>query len=166
MHVEVMATDDLGDRSYLVHDGFLAVVVDPQRDVDRIEKVLAGLGVRCAMVLETHIHNDYVTGGCELAQRSGCPYVVSAGDDVSFDRVAVRDGDQLSVGSMRVRVLSTPGHTATHLAYVISVGNGVPAVFTGGSMLYGSVGTHRSRRCRADRRPHPGPIPFGAPPGR
>jgi hydroxyacylglutathione hydrolase len=140
MHVEVMATDDLGDRSHLVHDGFLAVVVDPQRDVDRIEKVLAGLGVRCAMVLETHIHNDYVTGGWELAQRSGCPYVVSAGDDVSFDRVAVGDGDQLSVGSMRVRVLSTPGHTATHLAYVISVGNGVPAVFTGGSMLYGSVG--------------------------
>jgi hydroxyacylglutathione hydrolase len=140
VHVEVVATDDLGDRSYLVHDGFYAVVVDPQRDVDRIEKTLAGLGVRCAMVLETHIHNDYVTGGYDLAQRAGCPYVVSAGDDVSFDRVAVRDGDQLSVGSMRVRVLSTPGHTATHLSYVISVGDGVPAVFTGGSMLYGSVG--------------------------
>jgi glyoxylase-like metal-dependent hydrolase (beta-lactamase superfamily II)/rhodanese-related sulfurtransferase len=140
VHVEVVATDDLGDRSYLVHDGVYAVVVDPQRDVDRIEKTLAGLGVRCAMVLETHIHNDYVTGGYELARRTGSPYVVSAGDDVSFDRVAVRDGDQLSVGSMRVRVLSTPGHTATHVSYVISVGNGVPAVFTGGSMLYGSVG--------------------------
>ena len=120
--------------------GYLAVVVDPQRDVDRIEKALAGLGVRCAMVLETHIHNDYVTGGYDLAQRTGCPYVVSAGDDVSFDRVAVRDGDELSVGSMRVRVMSTPGHTDTHLSYVISVGDGTPAVFTGGSMLYGSVG--------------------------
>jgi hydroxyacylglutathione hydrolase len=140
MHVEVMPTEDLGDRSYLVHDGSLAVVVDPQRDVDRVEKALAELGVRCAMVLETHIHNDYVTGGYDLAQRTGCPYVVSAGDEVSFDRLAVRDGDELSVGSMTVRVIATPGHTDTHLAYVIAVGSETPAVFTGGSLLYGSVG--------------------------
>ncbi len=140
VHVEVIATDDLGDRSYVVHDGNSAVVIDPQRDVDRVEKTLAELGVRCAMVLETHIHNDYVTGGYELAQRSGCPYVVSADDNVSFDRVAARDGDELSVGAMNVRVMSTPGHTDTHLAYVISIDDATPAVFTGGSLLYGSVG--------------------------
>ena len=140
MHVEVIATEDLGDRSYLVHDGESAVVVDPQRDIDRVEKALADQGVRCAMVLETHIHNDYVTGGYELAQRSGCPYVVSAEDQVSFDRLAVRDGDELSVGTMTIRVVSTPGHTDTHLAYVVSVGAETPAVFTGGSLLYGSVG--------------------------
>jgi glyoxylase-like metal-dependent hydrolase (beta-lactamase superfamily II)/rhodanese-related sulfurtransferase len=140
VHVEVIDTADLGDRSYLVHDGESAVVVDPQRDFDRVEKALAGLGVQCAMVLETHMHNDYVTGGYELAQRNGCPYVVSAEDPVSFDRVAVRDGDELSVGTMTIRVVSTPGHTDTHLAYVISVGTETPAVFTGGSLLYGSVG--------------------------
>ena len=92
------------------------------------------------MVLETHIHNDYVTGGYDLAQRSGCPYVVSAEDQVSFDRLAVRDGDELSVGTMTVRVVATPGHTDTHVSYVITVGNETPAVFTGGSLLYGSVG--------------------------
>ena len=116
------------------------MVVDPQRDVDRVEKALAELGVRCAMVLETHIHNDYVTGGHELAQRAGCPYVVSAADEVSFDRLAVRDGDELTVGSMTVQVMATPGHTDTHLAYVISAGDETPAVFTGGCLLYGSVG--------------------------
>ncbi len=140
VHVEVIATEDLGDRSYLVHDGESAVVVDPQRDIDRIDKALADQGVRCAMVLETHIHNDYVTGGYELARRSGCPYVVSAEDPVSFDRLAARDGDELSVGAMTIRVVSTPGHTDTHLAYVISVRAETPAVFTGGSLLYGSVG--------------------------
>jgi glyoxylase-like metal-dependent hydrolase (beta-lactamase superfamily II) len=103
VNVEVIPTEDLGDRSYLVHDGTSAVVIDPQRDIDRVEKALAELGVSCAMVLETHIHNDYVTGGYDLAQRSGCPYVVSAEDQVSFDRLAVRDGDELSVGSMIVR---------------------------------------------------------------
>ena len=44
MQVEVLATEELGDRSYVVHDGQVAVVVDPQRDIDRIEAVLARLG--------------------------------------------------------------------------------------------------------------------------
>ena len=70
MHVQVISTEDLGDRSYVAHDGTSAVVVDPQRDVDRVEKVLADLGVRCAMVVETHMHNDYVTGGYDLAMRN------------------------------------------------------------------------------------------------
>ncbi len=140
MHVEVISTEDLGDRSYLVHDGTSAVVVDPQRDVDRVEKMLADLGVQCAMVVETHIHNDYVTGGYDLAMRNGCPYVVNAADDVSFARLAVADGDELTVGAMTIRVMATPGHTDTHLSYVISEGEQTPAVFTGGSLLYGSVG--------------------------
>ena len=140
MHVAVISTEDLGDRSYLVHDGTSAVVVDPQRDIDRVEKALAELGVQCAMVLETHIHNDYVTGGYDLATRNGCPYVVNAADEVSFDRLAVSDGDELTVGALTVQVLATPGHTDTHLSYVITDGAGAPAVFTGGSLLYGSVG--------------------------
>jgi glyoxylase-like metal-dependent hydrolase (beta-lactamase superfamily II)/rhodanese-related sulfurtransferase len=140
MQVEVISTEDLGDRSYVVHDGTSAVVVDPQRDVDRVEKLLADLGVRCAMVVETHMHNDYVTGGYDLSMRNGCPYVVNAADPVSFDRLAVGDGDELTVGAMTIRVLATPGHTDTHLSHVISEGGGTPAVFTGGSLLYGSVG--------------------------
>lgn len=140
MQVEVISTEELGDRSYLAHDGRLAIVVDPQRDLDRVEKVLADLGLSCAMVVETHIHNDYVTGGFELARRSGCRYVVSAQDRVAFDRHPVGDGDELTVGAMTVRVLATPGHTDTHLSYVVSDGAGPAAVFTGGSLLYGSVG--------------------------
>jgi hydroxyacylglutathione hydrolase len=140
VHIEVIPTEDLGDRSYLVHDGTSAVVVDPQRDIDRVEKALADLGVRCAMVVETHIHNDYVTGGYDLALRHGCPYVVNAEDTVPFGRVAVRDGDELTVGAMTVRVMATPGHTDTHVSYVISMGQETPVVFTGGSLLYGSVG--------------------------
>ncbi len=139
--VEVIETSDLGDRSYIVHDGAVAVVVDPQRDLDRFESVLSERGVRCALVVETHIHNDYVTGGFELARRTGATYVVAAADDVAFDRRAVADGDVLMAGSIRVRVLATPGHTDTHVAYVMDAGDGEsPVVFTGGSLLYGSVG--------------------------
>ncbi|MGH8861917.1 MAG: MBL fold metallo-hydrolase, partial [Jatrophihabitantaceae bacterium] len=115
MQVEVIRTDELGDRSYVVHDGRVAVVVDPQRDVDRVEAILAGAGLGLSLVLETHIHNDYVTGGFELATRYGARYAVNAADPVSFDRLAVRDGDELAAGALRVRVIGTPGHTDTHL---------------------------------------------------
>jgi len=141
LHVDVIETGDLGDRSYIAHDGSTAVVIDPQRDLDRVEQILDERKLTCALVLETHIHNDYVTGGFELAKRTGATYVVSGADDVSFERRAVADGDELTAGALRVTVLTTPGHTDTHLAYVINIGEGEPAaVFTGGSLLYGSVG--------------------------
>lgn len=140
-HVEVIETAELGDRSYVVHDGAVALVVDPQRDVDRIGAVLADRGLSCAFVLETHIHNDYVTGGLALARRTGAEYVVAAADDVAFDRHPVRDGDELTAGGLRVRAVATPGHTDTHMSYLVDSGDGGPAaVFTGGSLLHGSVG--------------------------
>jgi len=142
LQVEVLETSELGDRSYVAHDGATAIVVDPQRDIDRVEQVLADRGLRCAAVLETHIHNDYVTGGAELSRRVGADYLVSADDPVRFERVPVRDGESREYGALRVTVLHTPGHTDTHLSYLVedAAGADAGAVFTGGSLLYGSVG--------------------------
>ena len=143
MQVEVLATEALGDRSYVVHDGTDAVVVDPQRDLDRVRAVLDEHGLRCVMVAETHIHNDYVTGGLALARSTGADYLVNGEDPVAFDRRPVADGDEVTVGSLRVRAVATPGHTVTHLAFVVddTAHPGEPAaVFTGGSLLFGSVG--------------------------
>lgn len=138
-------TPGLGDRSYLAHDGDVALVVDPQRDYDRVLGLAEAAGVRITHVFESHIHNDYVTGGYELARAVGAQYLLNADDPVSFDRVGVRDGDVVEVGGrMRVRVLLTPGHTHTHLSFALTDGradDGEPvAVFTGGSLLYGSTG--------------------------
>lgn len=151
VEVETIVTEELGDRSYVVHDGAVAAVVDPQRDIDRVEDVLARSGLECAAVLETHLHNDYVTGGYALARSRSVPYAVAASDDVAFERRAVADGDVLVFGSLRVAVVATPGHTDGHLAYVVADGSGPPAVFTGGSLLYGSVGrTDLVDRARTD----------------
>jgi glyoxylase-like metal-dependent hydrolase (beta-lactamase superfamily II)/rhodanese-related sulfurtransferase len=134
-------TPSLGDRSYLVHDGTGALVVDPQRDIDRVMALALEANVRITHVAETHMHNDYVTGGLALARASGANYLVCADDPVSFDRTPVSDGDRVRVGGeMTVRVLATPGHTFTHLAYVVESGDAVAGVFTGGSLLYGSTG--------------------------
>ncbi|MEV0899505.1 MBL fold metallo-hydrolase [Actinoplanes sp. NPDC049802] len=134
-------TPTLGDRSYLVHDGASAFVVDPQRDIDRILGLAAAEKVTITHVFETHIHNDYVTGGYALARATGAAYHVNADDPVTFDRVAVRDGDVIAVGdTLLVRVLATPGHTFTHLSYALEADGHPVAVFSGGSLLYGSVG--------------------------
>ena len=152
--VEVVAIDTptLGDRSYLAHDGEVAVVVDPQRDIDRVLALAAARGVRITHVFETHLHNDYVTGGLSLALATGAAYHINAADEVAFDRVPVRDGDLIEVSPvMRIRVLATPGHTFTHLAYVLQAAGHPRAVFTGGSLLYGSTGRPdllgRARAC-------------------
>jgi glyoxylase-like metal-dependent hydrolase (beta-lactamase superfamily II)/rhodanese-related sulfurtransferase len=138
-------TPTLGDRSYLVHDGEVAFVVDPQRDIDRVLTLLDEHGVRLTHVFETHIHNDYVTGGLALAERTGAQYLVNGEDDVSFSRTPVSDGDVIEVGGrMRVTALATPGHTFTHLSYVITDaatdGDRQVGVFSGGSLLYGATG--------------------------
>ncbi|HEX2130002.1 MAG TPA: MBL fold metallo-hydrolase, partial [Actinophytocola sp.] len=139
--VLTVETPGLGDRSYLAHDGEVALVVDPQRDHERVRAVAANAGVRITHVFESHIHNDYVTGGYQLARATGALYLLNADDPVAFDRVGLHDGDLVEVGRMRVRALHTPGHTHTHLSFALEEAGGEPvAVFTGGSLLYGSTG--------------------------
>jgi hydroxyacylglutathione hydrolase len=134
-------TPALGDRSYLAHDGEFALVVDPQRDIDRFTGLAEQRGVRITHVAETHIHNDYVSGGLALSRETGASYLVNAADPVGFEHAPVRDGDvQVISGAMRLRAVATPGHTFTHLSYVLEADGAVAGVFTGGSLLFGATG--------------------------
>ena len=139
MEILTIETPSLGDRSYVVTDGEVAAVIDPQRDIDRVLEVTEARGLRITHVFETHNHNDYVSGGYELARLTGAEYVLNAAEEMFFDFHGVQDGDVVSVGDLTVRVLHTPGHTPTHVSYLVSDGE-YQAVFTGGSLLYGSVG--------------------------
>jgi hydroxyacylglutathione hydrolase len=139
MEILTIETPSLGDRSYVVTDGRVAAVIDPQRDLDRVYALTEPRGLTITHVLETHNHNDYVTGGFELARQTGATYVLNAAEEMFFAFHGVSDGDEFTVGELRVRVMHTPGHTPTHLSYVVTHA-GREAVFTGGSLLYGSVG--------------------------
>lgn len=141
MDVTIIETSGLGDRSYLVTAEGVGVVVDPQRDIDRVLELVDKRGVRLTHVLETHIHNDYVTGGLELASTTGAEYVVAGGDDVRYERRRVRDGDVIDSGPFCLEVMHTPGHTHHHVSYVLrDHGGAAVGVFTGGSMLHGTTG--------------------------
>jgi len=141
VQIDVIETTGLGDRSYLVSADGMAIVIDPQRDIDRVLALAEKRNARIALVAESHVHNDYLTGGLELARAVGAEYAVPAGDTVAYERVPAADGDVLEAGPMRLRVMHTPGHTHHHVSYVLADAAGaVQAVFTGGSMLYGSTG--------------------------
>jgi glyoxylase-like metal-dependent hydrolase (beta-lactamase superfamily II)/rhodanese-related sulfurtransferase len=139
--IAVVETSSLGDRTYLLHDGAVAVVVDPQRDIDRVLAEAGRLGVRITHVAETHLHNDYVSGGLALARLTGAAYLVAAAEDVAFDRVPVSDGDLVAISDrLALRVLATPGHTFQHVSYVVALDGAPVGVCTGGSLLYGTTG--------------------------
>jgi hydroxyacylglutathione hydrolase len=141
VQIDIIETTGLGDRSYLVSAGDVGVVIDPQRDIDRVVDLAADRHVQIRLVLETHLHNDYLTGGPELAHWAGADYAVPVRDTVAFERLPAADGDVLKAGPMRFRVMHTPGHTHHHVSYVLTDAVGdVQAVFTGGSMLYGATG--------------------------
>ncbi len=138
--VRTIETPSLGDRSYLVHDGASAFVVDPPRDIDRVITAATEDGVAIEAIFETHVHNDYVSGGLALSRRTGAALITNADDDLSFDTQGATDGDQIKVGDLVVHVRRSPGHTHTHLSYVVEADGELRGVFTGGSLLYGTVG--------------------------
>ncbi|CAM3038176.1 MBL fold metallo-hydrolase [Mycobacterium intermedium] len=141
MRVEIIETSSLGDRSYLVADNDAVVVIDPQRDIDRVTELLGDRTERITHVLETHLHNDYVTGGLELSRLTGAEYVVPQGEDVGYPARRVTDGDIIEAGGFSLRVVHTPGHTREHVSYVLNDASGeAVGVFTGGSMLYDTTG--------------------------
>lgn len=139
--IDTIEVPGLGNRGYLAGGAHTAVVIDPPRDVDRVIAAAARRGVRIAYVCETHVHNDYVSGGLELARLTGAAYLVPAGARVAFRRVAVDDGDRVELDAgLALRALATPGHTPHHTAYVLEESGDARAAFTGGSLLIGTVG--------------------------
>ena len=140
LKVVSIETSNLGDRSYVVGRGSSAIVIDPQRDIDRVEQVLGENGWTASHVLETHFHNDYVSGGLELSKVLNAEYVVPDGMDIAFAANRVSDKAELASGIGLIRVLHTPGHTPNHISFAINEGGQDVALFTGGSLLFGSVG--------------------------
>jgi hydroxyacylglutathione hydrolase len=138
--IVTIETPELGDRSYVIVAGDQAVVVDPQRDIDRVMAVLEARNSTLSHVLETHIHNDYVSGGPELCRITGAAHLIPAGESVAYARRAVTDGYCIGAGGLTIRARHTPGHTATHMTYLLEERGRPVAAFTGGSLLLGSVG--------------------------
>jgi len=145
MLTQLFRIEGLGHLSTLIADDSagVAAVVDPRRDVDAYLAAARELDVRITHVVETHLHNDYVSGGRELAALTGATHVIGAGAGLAHEHRPLRDGATFDVGALRFTTRDTPGHTPEHVAYAVadtSRGTDPALLLTGGSLLVGAVG--------------------------
>jgi hydroxyacylglutathione hydrolase len=145
MQIRQFRVEGLGHLSTVVADetAGVAAVVDPRRDVDIYLAAARELDVRITHVVETHLHNDYVSGGRDLAALTRARHVIGAGAELRFEHGPARDGESFDVGRLRFTTRDTPGHTPEHVAYAVADldrGEDPALLFSGGSLLVGAVG--------------------------
>jgi hydroxyacylglutathione hydrolase len=133
----------LAHASYLIGSEGEAAVVDPQRDVDQYLNEASTQALKIKYIIETHLHADFVSGHRELAARTGAEIVFGAKAGASFPHRAVRDGDEIKVGKVVLRVLETPGHTPESISILVidtGVSDHPQKVLTGDTLFIGDVG--------------------------
>lgn len=153
MLLERYYDDALAQASYLIacQTTGEAIVIDPNRDVERYVAAAKAHKVRIAWVTETHIHADFLSGSRELARATNARLLLSAhgGPDWSYTYAAgdgaklLRDGDQLAIGRVRIDVLHTPGHTPEHICFLVTdtaAGDRPMGLISGDFIFVGDVG--------------------------
>uniref|UniRef100_B8HYK2 Beta-lactamase domain protein n=1 Tax=Cyanothece sp. (strain PCC 7425 / ATCC 29141) TaxID=395961 RepID=B8HYK2_CYAP4 len=109
--------------TYLIADQttHTAVLVDSVLEqVDRDRQLLDELGLTLHYCLETHIHADHITGAGQLRKLTSCQGIVPAGAEVGCADREIRDGEVLHLGDLRIQAIATPGHTDSHMAYLVN----------------------------------------------
>jgi hydroxyacylglutathione hydrolase len=135
----------LGHASYLVgsEETGEALLLDPQRRVDRYFEVARTQGLRITSALDSHGHNDYLSGLAEVAARGDVRLLGSGEADLGYDHRPLHDGEQLELGEVGIEVLHTPGHTPEHLSLLVydrTASVDEPALLlSGGALLVGDL---------------------------
>ena len=144
MFIKQIHNESLGNSSYLVgsEEAKVCAVVDPLRDVDTCLREAANLGAEIVYSLETHVHNDFISGSRELAALTGATVGSSAAGGLLFDHRPLRKGESIELGEVRLEVIATPGHTPEHISFLVTdtaAGGGPQGLFSGGALLVGRV---------------------------
>lgn len=143
MHFRQFYVGCLAHASYLIGDAGEALVVDPSRDVQVYIDEAAQHGLSIRYVLETHLHADFVSGHRELAALTGATIAIGAHAQAQYPHHALREGDEIRVGGVRIRAIETPGHTpesVTFLVYEHAADTQPWGALTGDTLFVGDVG--------------------------
>src|SRR5688572_15690682 len=131
MFLRQISDPSLAQNAYLIgcQRSGEAIIIDPERDVERYLALAAKNGLRLIAVAETHIHADYLSGARELVERHGVTAYLSAegGLDWQFEWAKghpnarfLHDGDTFKIGNVEFKALLTPGHTPEHLSFLVT----------------------------------------------
>jgi hydroxyacylglutathione hydrolase len=141
MTLEQIYTGCLAQGAYYIESEGEAVVIDPLREVKPYLERAEKSGARIKYVLETHFHADFVSGHLDLSKKTGAPIVYGPNANPNFEAHIAKDGEELQVGKVKLRVLHTPGHTMESTCYLLIDENGKEkALFSGDTLFIGDVG--------------------------
>lgn len=141
MNVQQLYTNCLSEAAYFISNEGEAAVIDPLRDVDSYIKMAEDQGVRIKYIFETHFHADFVSGHVELAKKAGAPIVYGPDANTQFEAYHAKDGEEFSIGKLKLKVIHTPGHTLESTSYLLYDEEAKPyCVFTGDTLFVGDVG--------------------------
>ena len=133
----------LAHASYLIGSQGEAAVVDPQRDVDEYITEASAQGFQIKYVIETHLHADFVSGHREIAARTGAEIVFNEKAGVQFAHRAVRDGEEIRIGTVTLKFMETPGHTPEGICILVTdteAPDEPQKLLTGDTLFIGDVG--------------------------
>ncbi len=138
--IEQFVAEELGNSSYVVADldSGDAAVIDPVRDVEQYVNLVRSRGWNLVCSLDTHIHNDFLSGGAELAAAGFGTYRSPGGHGGPAQ--TVRHGEEVTLGKLRLQAVHTPGHTPEHLSYLLlDQSRDAHALFSGGALMVGTI---------------------------
>ena len=143
MIVQQFFVKGLAHSSYLLGGSNSCAIVDPRRDVDIYLQAAKDMGMEITVILETHLHADFISGHLELADKTNATIYAPKSGRCSFKHIAVKDGDTFEIEDMRIKVFETPGHTPEHVSFVVvdkARGKEPVCVFCGDTLFVGDVG--------------------------
>src|SRR5437867_6858714 len=133
----------LAHASYLIGSDGEAVVVDPQRDVDQYVQEAGAQNLKIKYIIESHLHADFISCHRELAARTGAEIVFGQKAGAKFSHRPVKDGDELIIGRVKLRIMETPGHTPESICVLVidtEFSDQPRKVLTGDTLFIGDVG--------------------------
>jgi len=144
MLLEKIKSDDLAHLSYFLGSGAQACVIDPRRDIDAYLELARRNGMRITHIFETHRNEDLVSGAAALAKVTGAEvwHGPNPAEPIQYAKTA-KTGDSFQIGSIRIDVLETPGHTHDSVSFAVfdpRHGEDAFGVFTGDALFVGDVG--------------------------
>jgi len=141
MKIEQIYTGCLAQGAYYVISGNEAIVIDPLRETKPYTERAKADNVKIKYIFETHFHADFVSGHVDLAKETGAAIVFGPNAHPDFDFYAAKDGEELSFGNAKIRVLHTPGHTLESTCYLLIDADGKEqCLFSGDTLFIGDVG--------------------------
>lgn len=141
MEVQQLYTNCLSEAAYFITSDGEAAVIDPLRDVDAYIKMAEEKGVKIKYIFETHFHADFVSGHLELSKKTGAPIVYGPQTQAGFPVHLATDGEEFTIGKLKLKAIHTPGHTLESTCYLLNGEDGNPyCIFTGDTLFVGDVG--------------------------